>query len=239
MSAPPFAAGSRGRPALIAPSILSADFGRLTEEVQRVEAAGADWIHVDVMDGHFVPNLTIGPAVTAAVRKATLLPVDVHLMIEAPDRYIRAFADAGADRITVHQETCPHLNRVLTAIREAGALPGVAINPGTPVESLSDVVDEIELLLIMTVNPGFGGQSFLHNSPGKVARARALLDRRSSGAALLQVDGGIDATTIGLAADAGADAFVAGQAIYGHPEGVEAGIQALRSALAVPTQSRA
>jgi ribulose-phosphate 3-epimerase len=222
------------RPAIVAPSILSADFGRLAEEVQRAEAAGADWIHVDVMDGHFVPNLTLGPAITAAVRKATLLPVDVHLMIEAPERYVGAFADAGADRITVHQEVAPHLNRLLSQIREAGALPGVAVNPSTPVETLSDVVEELDLLLVMTVNPGFGGQSFLHNAPGKVARARALLDRRGSGAAHLQVDGGVDASTIVLCAEAGADAFVAGSSVYGHPGGVEAGIRDLREALVAP-----
>ncbi len=221
----------RGRAAILAPSILSADFGRLAEEVKAAEEAGADWIHVDVMDGHFVPNLTIGPLVTEAVRRTTLLPVDVHLMIEAPDRYIGAFADAGADRITVHQEACPHLNRTLNAIREAGALPGVAVNPSTPVELLADVVDELELLLVMTVNPGFGGQSFIHSAPGRIARARDLLDRRGSGSALLQVDGGVDAETILLCAEAGADSFVAGSSVYGHPRGVGAGIAALRHAL--------
>lgn len=231
---------SIGRPrGILAPSILSADFGHLAEEVKRAEEAGADWIHVDVMDGHFVPNLTIGPGVTAAVRAITLLPIDVHLMIEHPERYVQAFADAGADRITVHQETCPHLNRVLDQIREAGALPGVALNPSTPVTTLSEVVEELDLLLIMTVNPGFGGQSFLHNSPGKVARARALLDQRGTGRAVLQVDGGVDASTIGLCAEAGADSFVAGSAVYGHEHGVEAGIRALRGALAAVGERRA
>jgi ribulose-phosphate 3-epimerase len=229
----------RGRPMLLAPSILSADFGRLADEVQAAEAAGADWIHVDVMDGHFVPNITLGPAITAAVRKATHLPVDVHLMIENPDRYLEAFADAGADRITVHQETCPHLHRTLGRIRELGALPGAALNPSTPVDTLADVVEELDLLLVMTVNPGFGGQSFIHNAPGKVARARALLDRRGTLAAVLQVDGGVDAESIGLCAEAGADCFVAGSSVYGHPEGVNAGVAALRGALAHLGERRA
>ncbi len=218
-------------PQRIAPSILSADFGRLAEEVARVEAAGADWIHVDVMDGHFVPNLTLGPGITAVVRKATSLPVDVHLMIAHPDRFIEAFADAGADWITVHQEASPHLNRCLDQIRKAGARPGVALNPSSPVSLLEDVVEDLDLALIMTVNPGFGGQAFLPGSHAKIARARALLDRVGSGA-VLQVDGGVDAHTIGACAVAGADNFVAGSAVYGHPDGPKAGLQALRGAMA-------
>lgn len=215
----------------IAPSILSADFGRLAEDVQRAEAAGADWIHVDVMDGHFVPNITIGPAITAAVRRATDLPVDVHLMIERPERYVADFASAGADRLTVHQETCPHLHRTLQQIREAGASPGVAINPATPVECLSDVVEFVEMVLIMSVNPGFGGQKYIAASTDRVARARAMLDAHGPAEAELQVDGGVDARTAPLVARAGATVLVAGSAVYRHPEGVEAGIRAIREAI--------
>lgn len=229
----------RGHPAILAPSILSADFGHLARDVEAAEAAGADWIHVDVMDGHFVPNLTLGPAITAAVRRSTRLPVDVHLMIEAPERFIDAFVDAGADRITVHQETCPHLNRVVAQIREAGALPGVAVNPATPVALLGDIVEALDLLLVMTVNPGFGGQAFLPGAPAKVARARALLDTHGAHRTLLQVDGGVDARTIRACAEAGADVFVAGAAVYGHPEGVNAGVGALRGALAASTARNA
>jgi len=216
----------------IAPSILSADFGRLAEEVRRAEEAGADWIHVDVMDGHFVPNLTIGPAVTRAVRRATSLPVDVHLMIEAPERYLEDFADAGADRITVHQETCPHLHRTLEEIRRLGPLPGVALNPATPVAAAAEAVVHLDLLLIMSVNPGFGGQSYISSSTGKIRRARALLDDAGRSGAELQVDGGVDAGTAGPAAEAGATVLVAGSAIYGHPEGVEEAIRELRAAAA-------
>ncbi len=214
----------------IAPSILSADFGRLAEDVQRAQEAGADWIHVDVMDGHFVPNITIGPAITAAVRKATELPLDVHLMIEEPERYLGDFAAAGADRLTVHQETCPHLHRTFQQIQELGASPGVAVNPGTPVETLSDVIEFAEMVLIMSVNPGFGGQKYISSSTGRVARARAMLDAHGPPGAELQVDGGIDARTAPLVASAGATVLVAGSAVYRHPDGVEAGIRAIREA---------
>jgi ribulose-phosphate 3-epimerase len=216
---------------LVAPSILSADFGRLAEEVEAVTGAGADWIHIDVMDGHFVPNITMGPAVTGAVRAATSLPLDVHLMIEAPDRYLDAFAAAGAAILTVHLEACPHLHRTLQRIRELGVGTGVAINPATPVEALSEIVPELDLLLIMSVNPGFGGQSFIRDSLDKVRRARALLDSRGS-SARLQVDGGVDAHNAAALVSAGADVLVAGSAIYGHAEGPAAGIAALRGAVA-------
>jgi ribulose-phosphate 3-epimerase len=225
---------------LLAPSILSADFGRLADEVRRAEDGGADWIHVDVMDGHFVPNLTIGPAVTAAVRAATDLPVDVHLMIEEPERYIQDFVDAGADWISVHQEVCPHLHRVLTQIREAGAKPGVALNPSTPVESIREVLPEVDLVVIMSVNPGFGGQRFIDTSAEKVRRARdlATLVSKESGTReqrehpiRIQVDGGIDRTTASGVVEAGADVLVAGSAIYGHAEGVAVAIEELRDAV--------
>jgi len=217
---------------LIAPSILSADFGRLAEEVQAVEAAGADWIHVDVMDGHFVPNITIGPLVADAVRKATKLPVDVHLMIEKPERYLGAFVDAGADRITVHQESCPHLHRTIQEIRQLGALPAVALNPSTPVESIRDVASELEMVLIMTVNPGFGGQKYIPASTGKLRRVTRLLEEEGRGDIPVQVDGGVDVHTAPIVAEAGATVLVAGSAVFGHPDGADAGVRALRDSLA-------
>ena len=220
----------------IAPSILSADFGRLAEEVQAVEAAGADWIHVDVMDGHFVPNLTIGPLVVKAVRGATSLPVDVHLMIENPERYLTSFIEEGADRITVHQETCPHLHRTLQQIRELGGMPGVALNPSTPVSAAQEVLADLDLLLIMTVNPGFGGQSYISSSTDKIRRARALLDRGNREDVPIQVDGGVDSSTGREIVEAGATVLVAGSAIYCHPDGAAAGVQALRSALSPKTE---
>ncbi len=213
----------------IAPSILSADFARLGEEVQAAEEAGGDWIHVDVMDGHFVPNLTLGPAITEAVCRSTSLPVDVHLMIESPERYVADFIRAGAHRITVHHEACTHLHRVLEQIRELGALPGVAVNPATPVELLRDVLPFVDLVLVMTVNPGFGGQAFIPTSPGRVARVQALLEELRPGESVaVQVDGGIDAATAGAVVSAGADVLVAGSAVYGHPQGVAEGVRAIR-----------
>ena len=214
----------------IAPSILSCDFSRLADEIQTVESGGADWIHVDVMDGHFVPNITIGPIITAGARKATDLPLDVHLMIEQPDRYLEAFVDAGADWLTVHAEACTHLHRTVQRIRELGARAGVAINPATPLASLTDVVPYIDLLLVMSVNPGFGGQSYISASTAKVRDARTLLDEMGS-TAELEVDGGVDAGNVGELQAAGARVVVAGSAVYGHVDGAAAGVRLIRDAL--------
>jgi len=216
---------------LIAPSILSADFGRLADDVKAAEAAGADWIHVDVMDGHFVPNITIGPLVADAVRKATDLPVDVHLMIESPERYLEDFVKAGANRITVHQETCPHLHRTLQQIRELGALPGVALNPSTPVSTLQDVIPYVELVLIMTVNPGFGGQAFIPTSSEKIRATRELLKGAGRRDLPLQVDGGVGPQTASTVVNAGANVLVAGSAVFGHPGGVGEGVRSLRASI--------
>jgi len=217
----------------IAPSILSADFGRLAEEVRAVQIAGADWIHVDVMDGHFVPNITIGPGVTRAVRLATDLPVDVHLMIEHPERYTADFIEAGADRVTVHAEACTHLHRVVHAIREQGALPGVAINPATPVSVLSEILDDVDLVLIMTVNPGFGGQRFIPGSLRKLGELSELLQASGRLEAIeVQVDGGIDPSTARGVVEGGATSLVAGSAIYGAQDGPAAAISRLREAIA-------
>jgi ribulose-phosphate 3-epimerase len=202
---------------LIAPSILSADFNRLGEEVHAVEAAGADWIHADVMDGHFVPNITFGPLVVAAVRKITRLPIDVHLMIESPDRYIQAFAEAGADWISVQVETCPHLNRTVQQIKETGAKAGVVLNPSTPLSALDWVLEYADYVLIMSVNPGFGGQAFIGNSLEKIRRLRRMIDERGV-STLIEVDGGIKENNIGEVAAAGANVFVAGSAIFGQKD---------------------
>ena len=222
----------------LAPSILSADFGRLAEQVAEAEHAGADWIHVDVMDGHFVPAITIGPLVTEAVRRATSLPVDVHLMIEQPERYLDAFAAAGASVLTVHQETCPHLHRTVDRIRELGVRPGVCVNPSTPVESLSEILPYVDLVLVMSVNPGFGGQRYIESTTDKIRRARYLIDRRGRPGVELQVDGGIDADTARVAVEAGASCLVAGSAVFRHADGVAGGLRALRSSLlGVPSGS--
>ena len=198
---------------VIAPSILSADFARLADEIAQVEAGGADWIHIDVMDGRFVPNLTFGAKVIDTVRRLTSLPVDVHLMVVEPEQYFDDFAAAGATRLTIHPEVSPHLHRQLTRIREVGCEAGAAINPSTPLSAVSEVIAELDLLLVMSVNPGFGGQQFIPASVDKVRRARAMLDAAGS-EAWLQVDGGISRDTIADVWDAGATAFVAGNAVF-------------------------
>jgi len=214
------------RRVVIAPSILSADFGRLADEVRAVEAAGADWIHVDVMDGRFVPNLTIGPVVVKAVRKATRLPLDVHLMIVEPERYVEAFADAGAATIGVQVEACRHLHRTLAQIRETGARASAVLNPATPAIAVSEVLGDLDQVLVMTVNPGFGGQKFIESMLEKIAELRRWIDERGLDVTL-EVDGGVAPGTVGRAARAGADAFVAGTAVFGAGD-YRAAIDALR-----------
>ena len=217
-------------PIRIAPSILSADFGRLADEVRAAEAAGADWIHVDVMDGRFVPNITIGPLVVEAVRRVTRLPIDAHLMIAEPERYVEAFARAGADVISVHAEASPHLHRTLQAIRAAGARPAVALNPATGLEALEYVLGDCDMVLLMTVNPGFGGQKYIAACTEKVRRLRAMADARHHPLEI-QVDGGIKPDTVGEVAAAGANVFVAGTAVFGQPDYARA-IAGLRAAAA-------
>jgi ribulose-phosphate 3-epimerase len=210
----------------IAPSILACDFARLGEELSAVEAAGADWIHVDVMDGHFVPNLTLGPPIVEAVRRATNLPLDVHLMIEAPERSIPDYVKAGADTVGVHAETCPHLHRTVGQIRETGARACVVLNPSTPAQALEGVLGDIDQVLLMTVNPGFGGQRFIESVLPKLETIRGWIDERELNVAL-EVDGGIAAGTVSRASRAGADVFVAGTAVFG-AEDYAAAIAALR-----------
>jgi len=212
----------------IAPSILSADFTRLGEEIALCEAGGADWIHIDVRDGHFVPNITMGPVIVEAARRATRLPLDVHLMIEAPERYLGAFAAAGADRLTVHVEACPHLHRTLQQIRELGKRAGVALNPGTPASAVGEVLDEADLILAMTVNPGFSGQVFIQGVLPKVSQ---LADLARGRAIEIEVDGGIDAATAPQAAAAGATVFVAASAVFRSKVGVSEAIRVLRGSL--------
>jgi ribulose-phosphate 3-epimerase len=201
----------------IAPSILSADFSRLGDEIRAVEAAGADYIHIDVMDGHFVPNITIGPLIVEAARRVTTLPLDVHLMIENPDRYIPDFAAAGADIIVMHAEAVNHLHRTVQLIKSLGKKAGVSLNPATPLNVLDYVIGDLDLVLLMTVNPGFGGQSFIEACLPKVQALRAMLDRRG-GEAELEVDGGVKVSNIARIAHAGADVFVAGSAVFGSPD---------------------
>jgi ribulose-phosphate 3-epimerase len=216
----------------IAPSILSADFGRLAEAVATAAEAGADWIHVDVMDGHFVPNLTIGPGVVAALRKATDLPLDVHLMIEKPERLLDAFIDAGADWLTVHHEACVHLHRALEHIRSRDVRPGVSINPSTPAASLDEVLPYVDLVLVMSVNPGFGGQRYIPTSTHKIAALRRTLDERALWGVELEVDGGVAPDTIGEVVAAGASVVVAGNAVFNERAPVADNIAALRAAAA-------
>lgn len=199
---------------LIAPSILSADFARLGEEIKAVEAAGADWIHIDVMDGHFVPNLTYGPIIVEAAKRVTSLPLDVHLMIEKPDLLIPDFVKAGADWISVHAEACVHLNRSIQLIKSFGVRAGAALNPATPLSALEWILDDLDYVLLMTVNPGFGGQAFIPNSIEKISALHQMITRRGL-KTLIQVDGGINGDTIARVAQAGTDSFVAGSAIFG------------------------
>jgi len=194
-------------------SILSADFGKLAEEVSKAERAGVDWIHVDVMDGHFVPNITIGPDVVRAVRRCTGLPMDVHLMIENPDRYLDEFVDAGADWLGVHVEVSPHLHRTVQRIRELGAKPCATLNPATPLSAVECVLEDVDMVLLMTVNPGFGGQKFISSMLPKIRRLREMIDVLPS-KPLLQVDGGVNGDTIHRLVDAGVDVFVAGSAVF-------------------------
>ncbi|WP_099158047.1 ribulose-phosphate 3-epimerase [Virgibacillus ndiopensis] len=197
----------------IAPSILSADFSKLGEEIKEVEQGGADYIHVDVMDGHFVPNITIGPLIVDAIRPVTSLPLDVHLMIENPDAYIPMFAKAGANIITVHQETCPHLHRTIQLIKDQHVKAGVVINPATPAEMIKEILHEVDLVLLMTVNPGFGGQSFIHSVVKKVEQISTWREERNL-TFEIEIDGGVNADTAKLCTDAGADVLVAGSAVF-------------------------
>ena len=212
----------------IAPSLLSADFAALGDAVRAAERGGADFIHVDVMDGHFVPNITIGPLVVRAIKRVATAPLDVHLMISDPDRYIDDFAEAGAAYLTVHVEALPHLHRTLSYIRSLGLKAGVALNPSTPISSLDEIAAEADLILVMSVNPGFGAQSFIPRAAAKIRAVREMLDR-IGGHALIEVDGGIDLQTVGFVVSAGVDVLVAGSAIFGTPDPAAAA-RALRAA---------
>jgi ribulose-phosphate 3-epimerase len=221
----------------IAPSILSADFARLGQQIVEAEVGGADYIHVDVMDGHFVPNLTIGPLVVSAIRPLTKLPLDVHLMIEHPERYVEAFAAAGADILTVHVEACVHLHRVIQQIHGLKVKAGVALNPATPLESVSEILSDLELVLVMSVNPGFGGQAFIQNSLSRITRMRRQIEEQGLRAEV-EVDGGVNQKTIRSIAEAGAQVLVAGSAVYGTSESITAAIAALRSMASIGVGSQ-
>jgi len=216
---------------IIAPSILSADFTQLGDEIAACESAGADWLHIDVMDGHFVPNITMGPFIVEACKRVTNLPLDIHLMIEKPERYLEAFAKAGADGMTVHVETCPHLHQTLQDIKSLGCRAGVVLNPATPVGAIEPVLHLADLVLVMSVNPGYSGQKFVPESYAKVANIRKQLDALGS-PAWLEVDGGMSIETLPRMIDAGATVFVAGNAVFKHPQGTEAGIKALQDVIA-------
>ncbi len=223
---------------IIAPSIVAADALRLRDDIAACEAAGADWLHVDVMDGHFVPNITMGPFLVEAYKRASKLPLDVHLMIEQPERYLEAFAKAGASHLTVHVETCPHIYRTLQEIKALGCVAGVTLNPGTPVGALEAVLPLADLVLIMSVNPGFSYQAFLPDAVERVRRVRRMLDEGKS-PAMLEVDGGVNAGNIVSLKDAGANAFVSANAIFQHADGIGGGIRALREAVNQPLSNRA
>jgi ribulose-phosphate 3-epimerase len=212
---------------VIAPSILSANFENLKQDLLACEKAGADWIHVDVMDGHFVPNITFGPLIVEACKRSTSLPLDVHLMVEDPDSMIEAYAKAGADRLTVHQEACVHLDRTIQHIKSFNVKAGVSINPATSPIVLTEVIDQLDLVLVMTVNPGFGGQSFIPNSLKKIRTIRQEI-RRLGLDTWLEVDGGISQATLPAVLEAGANAFVAGNAVFNHPEGIETAIRKIK-----------
>ena len=212
---------------VIAPSILSANFENLKQDLLACEKAGADWIHVDVMDGHFVPNITFGPLIVEACKRSTSLPLDVHLMVEDPDSMIEAFAKAGADRLTVHQEACVHLDRTIQHIKSFNVKAGVSINPATSPIVLTEVIDQLDLVLVMTVNPGFGGQSFIPNSLKKIRTIRQEIGRLGLDT-WLEVDGGISQVTLPSVLEAGANAFVAGNAVFNHPEGIETAIRKIK-----------
>jgi ribulose-phosphate 3-epimerase len=219
------------RPVRIAPSILSADFAALGAAIAAAESGGADLIHVDVMDGHFVPNITIGPPVVKSIKRVARVPLDVHLMITDPDKYAEAFAAAGADMLSVHLEVLPHLHRTVTFIKSLGMKAGVVLNPSTPAAALEEIAGDVDFILVMSVNPGFGGQKFIPNSLHKVAAIRAILDRAGNSTAPIEIDGGIDLTNIARAVDAGVEIVVAGSAIFNTPD-ASAATRALKNAAA-------